>query len=69
MKKQKMIYVAALFLIALQSSAQIVNINPDPNGEPWITGDAIFLTPGDCINTRIGINIRIYGNAITRISI
>ena len=28
-------------------NAQVVNINPDPNGEPWLTGDGVLLSPED----------------------
>lgn len=35
--KQKLLLVVFL-LSAFYAEAQLVNVNPDPNGEPWITG-------------------------------
>ena len=41
MKNLTFIYVLAFLTISLQLSAQ-VNMNPDPNGEPWWSGDAVL---------------------------
>jgi hypothetical protein len=34
-----------LLLLSISLYAQIVNVNPDPNGDPWIAGDALPMTP------------------------
>jgi parallel beta-helix repeat protein len=34
------------FCITLQSQAQIINMNPDPLGEPWWSGGAVAPPPG-----------------------
>lgn len=44
MKKLKLFYVLGLIIITLQVNAQLVNLNPDPNGDPWWTGDGIIPT-------------------------
>jgi hypothetical protein len=36
--KMKKILFLSLILFSIQSFAQIHNINPDPNGEPWMVG-------------------------------
>jgi len=36
MKKYLLIFLSVLFLLKL--NAQVTNVNPDPNGEPWIVG-------------------------------
>ena len=32
-------------MFALNVNAQIINLNPDPDGEPWIAGDLPEITP------------------------
>jgi len=32
-------------VIFISSLAQVVNINPDPYGDPWIVGDALITPP------------------------
>ncbi len=44
MKKRRTIFVLAFLLISLQMIAQ-VNMNPDPNGDPWWSGDGVLPTP------------------------
>lgn len=41
------IYLISLFLalITLSVNAQIINMNPDPDGEPWIAGGLPEITP------------------------
>ena len=34
-----------LALFTLSVNAQIINLNPDPDGEPWIAGDLPEITP------------------------
>ncbi len=34
-----------LLLLSISLYAQIVNVNPDPNGDPWIAGDALPMLP------------------------
>lgn len=34
-------------MVALISQAQVYNMNPDPNGDPWIVGGLRELTPAD----------------------
>lgn len=44
--ERQSIYLSMLFMImTVNSLAQLVNINPDPNGNPWIVGDAICTPP------------------------
>ena len=43
--KPKLIYtLVLLFLVKISLFSQIVNVNPDPNGDPWIAGDVILLS-------------------------
>ena len=32
-------------ILSVNLAAQLININPDPNGPPWIVGDAIPTPP------------------------
>ncbi|PID26338.1 MAG: hypothetical protein CR982_10835, partial [Candidatus Cloacimonadota bacterium] len=32
-------------MISLQMKSQVLNVNPDPNGEPWLVGDGVLLPP------------------------
>lgn len=41
---KKYLFLICLFLNTLLS-AQIVNVNPDPYGDPWIAGDALPMSP------------------------
>ena len=42
----KNVFVLILFgIIAINSEAQIINVNPDPDGEPWIIGKIPEYTP------------------------
>jgi len=44
--KLKIYFVYLFFtLITLTTYSQIINLNPDPNGEPWIAGYAPEITP------------------------
>ncbi|MCD4697008.1 MAG: T9SS type A sorting domain-containing protein [Bacteroidales bacterium] len=45
MKNNKFIYAIALLMFSLQLNSQVMNINPDPNGDPWWTGDGVLLSP------------------------
>ena len=36
--KRKLLYVCLLSLIIINSESQVINVNPDPNGEPWTIG-------------------------------
>ncbi|MCX6269103.1 MAG: hypothetical protein NTW16_17410 [Bacteroidetes bacterium] len=44
---KKYIFSLVMLIIALSANAQIRNINPDPNGEPWIVGGLRPLTASD----------------------
>jgi len=41
----KHLVLAVSVFIAATANSQIINVNPDPNGEPWIAGDAIPAPP------------------------
>ncbi len=41
----KTIISLAFLLMGVYVYAQIVNVNPDPNGDPWIAGDALPMPP------------------------
>lgn len=44
--KTKMLFLGFLICnLTINLQAQIVNVNPDPNGEPWWVGDLIFPSP------------------------
>ncbi len=43
--KKLSIFVYVFFLVFIAIKAQVVNINPDPNGTPWITGGVPRVTP------------------------
>lgn len=44
--KTKMYFLGVLIsTLTINLQAQIVNVNPDPNGEPWWVGDLIFPSP------------------------
>jgi hypothetical protein len=40
MKNKQTYFLLYLVLITLNLKAQLININPDPNGPVWITGGA-----------------------------
>jgi len=42
---KKNLLLLIVIICALTLNSQIVNINPDPNGDPWIAGDAPEITP------------------------
>lgn len=44
--KKYVLFLIALFLVQF-SFAQVYNMNPDPDGEPWIVGGLRELTPAD----------------------
>jgi len=44
MKSKHFLTLMSFFIILIQIKAQI-NINPDPNGEPWIVGEAFVRSP------------------------
>ena len=44
-RSSKFCLFAAILLLNIGLSAQIVNCNPDPNGEPWIAGTLPEVTP------------------------
>ncbi len=44
---KKLLLSLALMVIALSAFTQIYNLNPDPNGEPWIVGGLRPLTAED----------------------
>jgi hypothetical protein len=35
---KKLLILSVLGIVSMHSGAQILNANPDPNGEPWIVG-------------------------------
>ncbi|MDY0078058.1 MAG: hypothetical protein RBR87_12375 [Bacteroidales bacterium] len=45
MKNKKVYNLFACAIFAMHLSAQVVNVNPDPNGEPFIGGDGIITPP------------------------
>jgi hypothetical protein len=45
MKTKLLILSVLLNCIILTSNAQLVNMNPDTNGDPWWTGGVPLLTP------------------------
>ena len=47
MKKLLVLLCALLPVLFAQAQAQYQNLNPDPNGEPWIVGGLRQLTPAD----------------------
>ncbi len=44
---KKLVLLSTLIIVTLLSQAQYINLNPDPNGEPWIVGGLRELTPAD----------------------
>ena len=38
-------FFTVFIMITSIINAQIINLNPDPNGNPWIAGDAIPTPP------------------------
>lgn len=44
MKNQSLIFALVFIFFALIMNAQ-VNMNPDPNGDPWWSGDGVLPTP------------------------
>jgi hypothetical protein len=45
MKKIKTYFSIVLLTLSVQINAQLINMNPDPNGEPWWSGDGILPSP------------------------
>lgn len=45
MKTTDFFFAIVLFVVSLPLNAQVTNINPDPNGEPWWTGDGVLPQP------------------------
>jgi len=45
MKTISYFLLIGLFVTAIPLNAQVYNMNPDPNGNPWYTGDAVAPTP------------------------
>lgn len=44
--KSILIYgIIAISLLSYRAKAQSINVNPDPNGSPWIAGDALLTPP------------------------
>lgn len=44
---KKLLFLLVVLFPVLCSTAQNTNVNPDPNGEPWIVGGLRELTPSD----------------------
>jgi len=44
MKKNVLLLLVAFIALVLNTKAQLVNCNPDPNGDPWYAGGNIPLT-------------------------
>lgn len=45
MKIKNYLIILFLALLVLNINAQIINLNPDPDGDPWIAGDLPDITP------------------------
>jgi hypothetical protein len=41
----KTLLITVFLLTGIYIHAQVVNVNPDPNGNPWIAGDGLPMTP------------------------
>lgn len=41
MKNLCFIFIAFALVIGISVNAQLINMNPDPNGSPWWTNDAV----------------------------
>ena len=41
----KTLLFTIFLLTGIYIHAQVVNVNPDPNGDPWIAGDALPMLP------------------------
>jgi len=39
--------IIALFCFGISAEAQLVNVNPDPNGEPWMVSYAQPTPPSE----------------------
>lgn len=46
MKTFRKIICLLFAVVALHTQAQIINMNPNPNGDPWISGSAVAPSPG-----------------------
>jgi len=46
MKKLSILLALLMILLPMVSLAQLINVNPDTNGEPWYAGDAIIASQG-----------------------
>jgi hypothetical protein len=45
MKRAKICVIMIICLLSCFAQAQSINVNPDPNGSPWIAGDALLTPP------------------------
>lgn len=46
MKNLYKFFLLCFIVMAFQANAQMINVNPDPNGEPWWSGGAVAPEPG-----------------------
>lgn len=46
MKTLYKFFLLCFIAMAFQANAQMINVNPDPNGEPWWSGGAVAPEPG-----------------------
>ena len=44
---KKLLFSLITLILAVGAQTQVTNINPDPNGDPWIVGGLRELTPED----------------------
>ena len=47
MKKATISILLVIFVFSNRMTGQVINVNPDPNGEPWWAGGALASDPGD----------------------
>lgn len=50
MKTRIFLTIALSLISLLKVSAQLINVNPDPNGNPWLVGGNIPLTAEELSN-------------------
>lgn len=54
-KKVIMLFIIMAMISLTTTQAQLVNTNPDPNGAPWIAGDAIIDSSLEVLSETITI--------------